>query len=169
MKHDIKMECNPELIDRYYDGELKPEERESVAVHLKVCPHCRTMLKDRRTVSQVFRAEVDGALSRTDFQGLDEKVLERIAQKRILGLPGLQRLFFSKPFFIPASAVAALLLVFFTFFNPTPSDPGPSAVINSFTGSVSSVMIIETSPRHTILWFSEEPAQMGEENAAHKT
>jgi hypothetical protein len=167
MKRNIPRDCNAELIDQLHDDELAPEERKAVIEHLNTCASCQGILKDSQILSKLFRDNVDDVLSRTDLRGLDEKILDRIA-KRPAGK--LRRLFLSKPFIIPASAVAAVVLVFFTFFTPQISDPGPSALINSFTGRISSVMIIETpNTRHTILWFAEETTPTGNENAAPKS
>jgi hypothetical protein len=42
----------------------------------------------------------------------------------------------------------------------------PSAIINSFTGSMSSVMIFETpETRQTILWYKEDADVESEHNA----
>ena len=167
MKRNIGNGCNPELIDRLYDGELESDKREAIIEHLETCASCQGLLTDSRILSELFRNNVNHVLSHTDFRGLDEKILDRVTKKRF---GKLRRLFLSKPFIIPASAVAAGLLIFFTFFTPHISDPGPSALINSFTGTISSVMIIETpKSRHTILWFAEETTPTGNENAAPKS
>jgi hypothetical protein len=69
---------------------------------------------------------------------------------------------------MPLSALATALLIFFFFFHPLSPEPIPSALINSFTGSYSSVIILETpNTRHTILWFSDDSTLAGEESAAH--
>jgi len=167
MKRD---HCSLELLDRYYDGEISPDESKAVTDHLDGCPVCRKRLAARRTVTESVRAVADEAVSRTDFRHLDQKVLDRIAVRRTPFLSQLKNMRFSWRFYVPASAIAAILMVFFTVFLRQPADVGPSAIINSFAGKISSVMIIETpESRHTILWFSEESAHTGEENAGQKT
>jgi len=167
MKRD---HCSLELLDRYYDGEISPDESKAVADHLDGCPACRKRLGARRVVSESVRAAADEAVSRTDFSLLDQKVLDRIDAYRTPFLSKLKNIRFSWRLYVPASAIAAVLMVFFTLFLRQPADLGPSALINSLAGKISSVMIIETpESRHTILWFSEESAHTGEENAGQKT
>ena len=53
----------------------------------------------------------------------------------------------------------------YTHFIDKPM-PVPSAIINSFTGSVSSVMILETpETREIILWYNEDTDMESEHDA----
>ena len=55
-----------------------------------------------------------------------------------------------------AAAVALLVFLIYNPFQPALSS-GPSAIIDSFTGQVKSVMILETPQnRQTVIWYSEE-------------
>ncbi len=162
--------CSSELLDRFYDDVLSPDELDAVTCHLNACPACRKRLAARKAVSASVRAAVNAVVSRTDFNDLDQKIIDRIVAHSMPFLSKLKNMGFSWRFYVPASAIAAVLLVFLTVFHQPPADPGPSAIINSFAGKFSSVMIIETpESRHTILWFSEESAPTGEENAGQKT
>jgi hypothetical protein len=60
--------------------------------------------------------------------------------------------------------VAAGLLIFFAYTNFV-AKPAyvPSAIIKSFSGSMSSVMVFETpETRQTILWYNEETDEESE-------
>jgi anti-sigma factor RsiW len=170
MKPDIKNGCDPKLLDPYCDAELSIEESNSVKAHLNGCPACRARIEGRHKIAGVLRTEINRALSHTNFDRVEEQIIRKIRKERLKEPSWLQRLFFSKSFFMPVSALTAALLIFFFIYNPLSPEPVPSALINSFTGSISSAMIIETpETRHTILWFSEDSTLAGEENAAHQT
>jgi hypothetical protein len=70
--------------------------------------------------------------------------------------------------FVPVT-VAALALAIFIIplpFKKGPNGEAPSAIINSFTGSVTSVMLFETPNTHqTIIWFNEDSTANGENDA----
>lgn len=170
MKPEIRKGCDPKLLDRYCDEELSIEESNSVKAHLNGCPACREKIEGRHKIAEAFRTEINHALAHTNFDQVEEQIIRRIRKGRFKEPSWFQRLFFSKSFFMPVSALTAALLIFFFIYNPLSPEPVPSALINSFTGSISSAMIIETpETRHTILWFSEDSTLAGEENAAHQT
>ena len=148
-------ECDEELIGRYFDGELSRKEHDRISMHLRDCPSCQKILQDNQAISTVFRDSLEREVSQTDFSVLETRVLNQIRQK---GNPWWERIakrFSSIRILIPATAVAALILFFAITRSPT-TISGPSAIIEAFSGEVSSVMIIETPKSHqTIIWYKE--------------
>ncbi len=170
MKPEIRKGCDPKLLDRYYDGELNIDESRSVQAHLNHCPMCQEKIESHHKIAEAYRAVINHALSRTNFDRIEGRIIQNLRKERHKEPLWRQYRLLSKPFFMPVSALTAALLIFFFIYNPLRTKPVPSALINSFTGNISSAMIIETpETRHTILWFSEDSNLAGEENAAHQT
>jgi anti-sigma factor RsiW len=148
-------ECDEELIGRYLDGEISQEEYDRIGRHLTDCPSCQKILRDNQGISTVFREVLGREVSQADFADLETRALGQIRQKEN---PWWERIFkpaFSAKLLLPASAIAALIL-FFAIARGPATISGPSAVIEAFSGEVSSVMIIETpESRQTILWYKE--------------
>jgi anti-sigma factor RsiW len=167
MKENCKLkECDPILLGHYFDRELGPEDKEKVDEHLKDCPSCQKTLQDHQIISSHYKADLKTKLARTNFESLEQSVLNRVRDRRVFGWTNISSLLFLKRFYIPATAVAAALVIFFSvmFYPASPSDP--SAIVTSLSGQISSVMIFETpNTQQTILWFKEELPLNGEDNA----
>lgn len=156
MTHPDSNLCDEILLDRYLDGDLDAGEMAQMEAHIAGCRHCRRQVTALASFSQNLHYRVQYAADSVDFVALEKQVLNKaLRQNRSRG--GLSRFVASLKFTIPA-AVTAGLLIFFTYFNDVGKPPpAPSAIINSFTGSMSSVMIFETpETRQTILWYTEE-------------
>ncbi len=148
-------ECDEELIGRYLDGEISQEEYDRISIHLKDCPSCQKILRDNQDISTVLREVLGREVSQADFADLETRVLGQIRQKENPWWERISKLVFSAKLLIPASAIAALIL-FFAITRGPATISGPSAVIEAFSGEVSSVMIIETpKSRQTIIWYKE--------------
>ena len=170
MKPELKKGCDPERLDRYIDGELGIDDSETVKAHLIRCPACQEQIKDRHKIAEAFKSDMDQVASRTNFDRVEEHIIRKIRKEQRKAQARFQRVLLSKSFFMPVSALTAAMIIFFFITNLLRPEPVPSALINSFTGSISSAMIIETpESRHTILWFSEDSTLAGEENAAHQS
>ncbi|MFC1885063.1 anti-sigma factor family protein [Thermodesulfobacteriota bacterium] len=148
--------CDPTLLNLLYDGELSPEEDATVRDHLKNCPACRKELERNESVSHIFKDELNRELSLINQAALERKIVDRIQKKRAPFLAGFRNIFSPLRLLVPAAAVAGMVFFFFfTIKSPAPNS-SPSAIINSFTGDVSSVMILETPETHqTIIWINE--------------
>jgi len=169
-EHDNQNGCDFKGVNRYYDGELEPDEYKRVGEHLKDCESCKTLLKQLQSVSRHFHAEIDASLSRVRFDEVQQRVLEKTVGKRESTFERLKDLLFKRTYTIPAAAAATILLVFMSVTTLWRPASEPSAIVNSFAGQVSSVMIIETpATHHTILWFSEESVANGESSVLQKT
>jgi anti-sigma factor RsiW len=169
MKMD-QMTCDPNLLNRFFDEELAPDESARMAHHLKYCPSCQEALRDNQAVSTLLRTGLDEALARIKFEEVEEGVLALIHSKRRSWWMKLRGQFISKRFYVPAAAVVTGLVLFFALVTGPAPAPGPSALINSFEGDVGSVIILETEKsHHTILWFSENPSPGGDDHGLQQS
>ena len=165
MTHPDSNVCDEMLLDRYLDGDLDAGERVRMEAHIAACRQCRRQVAALEAFSQNLHDRVQYAADSVDFVALEKQVLNKaLRQYRPRG--GLSRFIASLKYIIPATVTAGLLL-FFTYSNYVLKPPPvPSAIINSFTGSMSSVMIFETpETRQTILWYTEETDVESEPNA----
>ena len=167
MTHPHSNACDEILIDRYLDGDLDAGEIERMETHIETCRQCRCQVSVLRAFSQDLRHRVQHVSDSVDFVALEKEVLTKaLRQYRSRGV--FSRFIGSLKYTIPAT-VAACLLVFFgysTFVVKPAPVLVPSAIINSFTGSMSSVMIFETpETRQTILWYNEDTDVESEQNA----
>jgi anti-sigma factor RsiW len=165
MKKDIK-NCNPELLDRYLDQELGPDDASMVAKHLEQCPSCQKALRENQAISGLFREKMHEVLSQVNLQAIETRVVAAIDDQRIPWWSALRNLFVSKRFYVPATAVVAGLVLLGVLLTPSPPVSAPSAIISSFKGDVGSVMFLETPKlRQTVIWFNE-PVSPNDQNGA---
>lgn len=150
----LEVECDPIMTSRFYDGELNPEERNLMEGHLKNCSSCRRSLRNHQILSDAFNEKLDEGLESAET-GLERMIIDKIDRA---GKPWPARILDmipAKKYFIPAAATAMTVAVISaTVFTSNPS--GPSAIVTSFKGDVSSVMFLETAEtRQTIIWYTE--------------
>lgn len=162
--------CNPILLHQFFDKELGPEEHARTREHVRRCLSCQESLQKNRSLSDLFVRSVEKAVSQTNFDALEKQVLSRVEsgkRKKEKGKWKVENLFsgFSRKILVPAAAMAGIVLLVFSLAGPPEPAPGPSAIINSFTGDISSVMIMETpKSRQTIIWFNESQIPEGEKD-----
>ena len=157
--------CDEILLDRYRDGDLDAGQKRRMEDHLEGCRQCRRQVADMAAFSQDLRDRVRQAADSVDFMALEKQVLHKaLRQHRFRD--GFSRFTASLKYTIPAALTAGMLLFLaYSHYVAQPA-PLPSAIINSFTGSMSSVMIFETpETRQTILWYTEDTDMDSEQNA----
>ena len=148
-------ECDPSLIDRFFDKELSHDEHTRIMKHLTDCSVCQKRVQDNQAISALFKASLDKEISQTNFDGLEERAVDLVRKKEIAWWKKFIDLSLPRKLVIPAAAMAAILLFFCLTRNPVPVS-APSAIVTSFSGEVSSVIIIETpKSRQTIVWYTE--------------
>jgi len=157
--------CDEILLDRYLDGDLDAGEKTRMEAHLEDCRQCRRQVAAMAAFSQDLRDRVQQAADSVDFMALEKKVLNK-ALRQHGSRGGFSTFIASLKYTIPVTVTAGLLF-FFAYSNYLVQPvPVPSAIINSFTGSMSSVMIFETpETRQTILWYTEDTDVEREPNA----
>lgn len=147
--------CDDALLDRYLEEGLDDGEKARMETHLQACPHCRGQVAALTAFSRRFCDRVQQAAAAVDFVNLEKQVLVELLHQRH-ARSGLATFWASLKYAIPIAVTAGLLIFFaYSTYMVKPA-PAPSAIINSFTGAVSSVMIFETpETRQTILWYKE--------------
>ena len=157
--------CDDDCLYRFIDGELAEDEHKRFTAHLEGCRKCRRQLAVLTGVAQRFRDRVQTTSDAVDFTSLEKSVLNRALRQRHSRGGSTGRMAVLR-YMLPAAVTAGMLLfVAYTYF-PIQPKTAPSAIINSFTGSMSSVMIFETpDTRQTILWYTEDTDAESEPNA----
>lgn len=166
MTHVQPNACDDALLVRYLDGDLDPDEKKGMEDHLQHCESCRRQVNFYLDFSQDFQTYVQRETEQVDFTPLEKEVINKaLYQRRYKRSPS--NVTASLKFVVPAAITACLLLFFaYSRFGVDHGPAQPSAIINSFTGSMTSVMIFETpETRQTILWYHEEPDTESEHNA----
>ena len=157
--------CDDDLLVRSLDDDLDADEKERLAAHLESCRPCRRQLAKLTGFSQDLRTRVDLAADAVNFTALEKEVITKALRPRRANNGGAGW-FRTLKYGIPVAVTAGLLLFFGYNQFMIHSGPPPSAIINSFTGSMSSVMIFETpETRQTILWYTEDTDVESESDA----
>lgn len=164
-----KTACDPTLLNRFFDEELAPDEHARVTKHLKDCPSCQEALRDYQVISTTLKIGLANEVSRAKIEQVEETVLDLIQRKRVPWWMRPTDLFATWKVYIPVTAMATLLVLFFTLVRHPATVSGRSAIISSFEGDVESVMILETPKSHqTILWFNEATISGDEEGGTQE-
>lgn len=147
--------CDEVRLNLYLDGELGDNESQWMDAHLKDCAVCRQKAKAIVAFTQALRQRVQDSVDLVDFKILEKEVLKKTfphhMPRSIFG-----NIFDALKFLGPIAIIAGILLFFiYTRYIADPA-PAPSALIDSFSGKVDSLMIFETENKETILWYNEK-------------
>ena len=117
-------------------------------------PHQRVS-PGHRNLGDRLKSSLDQVLTDSERTLVENRVIAQVRKQNRQPWAGLQKLLVPKRLFALTAATGLLLFVLAFFFEAeTPS--GPSAIVTSFQGEYSSVMIMETpETRNTIIWFDE--------------
>jgi len=156
--------CDARRLIRYHDNELPAGERQAVADHLAQCSRCRRALAQQQHLRRFVQQAANGAAARTPRPDVESALLARI-KNRGASPPATPRSW-SPRRWAPAAALALATLVVTVIYNPWPEavvSREPSAIVESFHGNVSTVMILQTQTTgQTIVWFNEISEPDGE-------
>jgi anti-sigma factor RsiW len=157
--------CDEILLNRYLDKDFDEVGKARMQAHMGCCQQCRRQVAAMRALSDDLRDQVKHVCDGVDFLTLEKQVVYK-ARRKGHSRGAFSAFMASFKYTLPATVAVGIVLFFvYTHFVPKPA-PLPSAIIHSFTGSVSSVMIFETpETRQTILWYNEEINAESEQDA----
>ena len=131
MKKD-KMLCDPTLLSRFIDEEIEPDQYIMISNHIKHCPSCLEFLQENHSLSTFFKKFLEKELSHIHVEDVEEQVLDLIKRERVTWWIKLRDFFASKRFYVPATTMATVLLIFLTLSRYPATVCEPSAIVNSF-------------------------------------
>lgn len=161
---------DPILLSQYTDGELKSDQAEQIRRHLSQCPDCRRQVELNHRLASRLNTVIDQRTAMIDSDALEFETLARMSCQNDNLRNKIRRFLSPGKALIPASVVVCVLflLLFLTYRfidqdagqpvqrAPVQTAAAPSAIIDSFSGEASAVMIMETPhSRETILWYNE--------------
>ena len=162
--------CPTETLLQYHDDELPLAERQRIAAHLESCSSCRHALDQHVQLGRMVRKAADAAAAQTPRPDVAGVLVRRIKTDP----PRHGRRSWRPRRWVPAGVLASALLVVLIIYSPWQTRlegpelsalPEPSAIVESFHGNVSTVMILETQTTgQTIVWFNEIDEPDGENN-----
>jgi len=165
----MKKECSSisELLDKYFDQEVTPEERSLVEDHLPSCPACRSTLLSMENLRNLIKSPVEEAVERENFPWVWEKIERGIQQAE---KPGLWESVWSwldmislrkKKILIPAvAAVVILILITAPLLYEKMSSSPVLSVVEYVESDTYNVMIYEReAPQVTVIWLFEGPEE----------
>jgi anti-sigma factor RsiW len=151
--------CNhmASLLDKYVDGELRPEERVSVEEHVKGCHRCHRELQELTTLRSRLQEAVEEGVADAPLARIWEGVADRLETPTIMEQMWweFKGLFSS---FRPRTALAwgaAIVILFLLIFPFVTSPPTPRVVVESVE-SEHPVMIFQGDDEMMIVWFFVE-------------
>ena len=165
----MKKECSSisELLDKYFDQEVTPEERSLVEDHLPSCPACRSTLLSMENLRNLIKSPVEEAVEKENFPWVWEKIERGIQQEE---KPGLWESVWSwlgmislrkKKILIPAvAAVVILILITAPLLYEKMSSSPVLSVVEYVESDTYNVMIYEReAPQVTVIWLFEGPEE----------
>lgn len=109
-----------DLIDKYVDGFVSPEEKKSLEEHLKVCPNCRREIEELRQTMALTNLVGEVELPPNFFINLSEKINEISKTQRSSkrSFSGLLLNFYQshKRVFTAAAGAIVVFMLIFTFY-----------------------------------------------------
>ena len=161
-----KKHCDAERLSRFSDQELGSGEHARLQRHVGHCFTCQSGLEDQRAISGLFKTGLERELLKGGLKDVEGSVISLIRERSVPWWMRAGKVVTSLKFYVPATAVATVLL-FFVFIPGLQNHvTEPSAVVSYLGGDVESVMILETrESRRTIVWFNERMIS-GEESGS---
>ena len=145
------------LLEKYVDGELRPEERASVEEHVKGCHRCDRELQELTALRSRLQEAVEAEVADAPLAGIWEGVAERLETPTIMEQMWweFKGLFYP---FRPRTALAwgtAIVIAFLVIFPFVTSPPTPRVVVESVESELP-VMIFQGEDEITIVWLFEQ-------------
>ena len=145
------------LLEKYVDGELRPEERASVEKHVKGCPRCDRELQELNALRSRLQEAVEAGGVDAPLAEIWEGVAEKLETPTILEQIWweFKSLFYSFRLRTALAWGTAIVIAFLVIFTFVTSPPTPRVVVEAVE-SEGSVMIFQVEGETAIVWFFEE-------------
>jgi len=149
--------CNLVLLSAYADGELSRRALEHADQHLAQCQRCQEALEQYAELSTAFRSTMQHRYPVAAMAALDGKIFEHWQRHHYVGWwDRFRRRLYSKWMLVPVTAAVAAVAIWLPFQTNRPVSPSPSAIVQSVSGDLASVMIMQTpATQQTVIWISE--------------
>jgi hypothetical protein len=164
----MKESCSAlsKLLEKYFDQEMTDEEKSVVETHLLDCQACQDVLRSMEELRHLVRAPVEEAVQKEDFQWIWQKIERgiRLEERPTFWENLRSRLqispLFQKKVWIPAVAVAIILIITIPLFFKKNSSLLDQSVIEYVESQTHNVMIYESENKKvTVIWLFEGPAE----------
>jgi anti-sigma factor RsiW len=158
-------------LSAFIDGELSPDERQSVERHLTACKDCTARVADLRAESGLVRIGLEMAADEVDWSGFSQKVMARITPEKP---PMFERIkaSFSEMFLyqrgtlVSGFAVAAAVAVVATtlLLREPPSTAGYAQdqmavdTVKTHPSAHVAPVVMESDQGSSIIWLVDHPA-----------
>lgn len=159
------------LLSPFIDGELAPDERQTVERHLTACKDCPGRVADLRAESGLVRIGLEMAADEVDWSGFSQKVLARVTPEKPPLMDRLKASFsemflYQRGTLISGMAVAAAVAVVAT--TVLLRDPASTAGYAQEQMAVDTVkthpsahvapVVMESDQGSAIIWLVDHPA-----------
>ncbi len=164
----MKESCSAlsKLLEKYFDQEMTDEEKSVVETHLLDCQACQEVLRSMEELRNLVRAPVEEAVQKEDFQWIWQKIERGIRlEERPTFWENLRSWLQISPLFqrkvwIPAVAVAIILIFTIPLFFKKNSSLLDQSVIEYVESQTHNVMIYESENKKvTVIWLFEGSAK----------
>ena len=145
------------MLSAFADGELDQQARSNVQQHLAQCRQCRTAHDQIAALSVAFQDALRRHYPNAALAALDGELIDRWHRQHHPGwIDKCRRTIFSKWMLVPVTAVVAAVVVMLPLRTAPPVAQSPSAIVQSVSGDLASVMIMQTPMmQQTVIWISE--------------
>jgi anti-sigma factor RsiW len=158
------------LLGKYLDGEATDHEKELVGNHLRECQACQAELNSMRELHTLVATPVEEAAQQEDFPWVWQKIERRIqAQEKPSWLQSLREWLSLSPFlrrrvWVPALAVALLMVAVAPFLMKVTPSPSAASVVVYVESQTNNVMVYEPETETdqeaaVVIWVFEEPEE----------
>lgn len=169
----MTMRCEKvrELLDRFYDRELRGKKREAVSEHLRRCENCAGELEKLERMGRMLKTHCEELAGSEDLSMVWERVCAAIDEPAAAEpepfREKLARLFWlPRPAWAAVAAVAVVLVLVLAYIpgQQAPTLAANDCIIDSVEAENCSVMVYETGDtKMKVIWVMEQRGGAAEE------
>ena len=153
VKINSEMICERELISRYYDNDLNPEEYSEIKAHIDSCKKCTELLSEYSNLTDEIKLTFNET-TKHDTLEVENRIIESIRRKKSAWWIRLADQVFEKRIFVPAVMTASIAILVTTLYIGN-SDQVPGAIVTSLSSSERVVIMHTENTHQPIIWVSE--------------